>query len=200
METNEEIIENEFTVESVIVNNYKRAHYYFPRLSKYLMEKTSTMNLTNINAFKQHQYLQYFLYFLCSRIELNDDYVKCIDYISERLVEEPMLNKSYLDFKDGYLHNKDYNEALVMQTIADSGYEFESFFIELEEETDGRFNFTVFRSLLVKIFTKLIKSCAVDEPINSNEYYEICFMNSALNTLQLGIEAEEGKRSCEDWR
>ena len=60
--------EVEFSVEDVIVNNIERAQYYFPRLTKYLMEKTSTMNLTNKRAFVKHQYLEYFLYYLCTEL------------------------------------------------------------------------------------------------------------------------------------
>lgn len=197
IENTDEVEECEISVEDVITNNIKRAQYYFPRLTKYLMNKTSTMNLTNKRAFIQHQYLEYFLYHLCTLIELNDDYIKCIDYVTERLKEEPLYNKTYLEFTDGYLHNKDYNEQLVMQTIGDAGYVFESFFIELEEETDGIFNFDTFRFYAMKIFKKLMQSCNINDKIYSNEYYEYCFMAASLNTLQQGIEAEEEQTNLE---
>lgn len=188
---NKDVEEVEFSIEDVIVNNIERAQYYFPRLTKYLMEKTSTMNLTNKQAFLKHQYLEYFLYYLCTMVEVNDDFIKCIDYVTERLKPEAKFNKTYLQFTDGYLHNGEYNEALVMQCIADAGYVFESFFIELEEETYGAFDFGVFRNYAIKIMKNLTKSCKIDEEIYSNEYYEYCFMAASLNTLQLGIEYEK---------
>ena len=182
--------EVEFSVEDVIVNNIERAQYYFPRLTKYLMKKTSTMNLTNKRAFVKHQYLEYFLYYLCTIVEINEDYIKCVDYITERLKPEAMFNKTYLEFIDGYLHDKDYNEALVLQCIDEAGCMFETFFIELEEETEDAFDFDVFRNYAMQILKKLIKSCNVDK-IYSNEYYECMFMAASLNTLKLGLEYEQ---------
>jgi len=173
---------DELFINQVISNNYQEAQNYFPRLSKYLMNILANTKPEKVCQVVNYRNVEMFLYYLCAVIEAKSTYTDAFNYLQSQLTDEELINKNYLDFKDGYLYDKHFNQNYFLATIQESAVDLVMFFLEVEQ--GSVFDFDIFKNSVNKILTNQLKNSNIQEDIYSNEYIELTYMQNVLNALE----------------
>ena len=183
MENSETIINN---VEHYIANNFNDVQKYFPRLGHYLLNLTSQE--PPIQPCKLSNYLsaKMFLYLLCFVCDRKLMYIKAHKEF-ENLITTEKLPGSYLKFNDGYVYSKSYNEATFQMLIEDTAMDVNFAANDIINSANVHIlNLTTFRNVVLKILKSQINDCLEDmEDMCSNEYLEMCFMQSLTNVIKV---------------
>lgn len=179
---------DEIFIQQVIANNYKKVRIYFPRLSRYLINTLATNHPTRMCEVINHRNLEMLLYYFCAVVEVNSTYPEAFNYFQSCLTNEEFFNKNYLDFKDGYLYDKTFNQTYFETSLQEASIDFVMFFLEIEQGSE--FDFDIFNNSVNKILNHELKKCDLQKDMYSNEYIEILYMQSLLKTLENYKELE----------
>ena len=175
-------------VEHYIADNFRDAQYYFPRLSHYLLDKTSGEIPNNFCMQANFISAKLFLYLICNVCEKKLMYIQAHKQF-EKLLTTDELPDSYLKFNDGYVYTKSFNKASFQYLIEDTAMDVNFATDDIISAANiGILTPTICKSAMLNILKIQMDDCMQNcEDMCSNEYLEMCFMQSLTNVINVSM-------------
>ena len=133
-----------------------------------------------------------FLYLLCYVCDQNLMYVQAHKKF-EKLLTTEELPDSYLKFNDGLVYSRTFNKAAFQNLIEDSAMDVNFAANDIIDSANVNIlNKDLFRIVVLNILKIQMEDCLKNtDDMYSNEYLEMCFMQSLTNVINVSTLMEK---------